>query len=108
MPKRKKEAKGEGSAPALAPVNASSKDIDEIFSKRAASKPAVPKPPKQSIIAQEAVPSTATVPVANELANVQKKVTAARAAKSTLISNASVNDDFADIRGTKKRSVQLE
>lgn len=106
MSKRKKEAKGKGSGHAVASVNAVSKDIDDIFAKRAVSKTVVSKPLMQSTESQKAEASAPTALVAIELSNVQKKVTAARAAKPAVISSSRVNDAFADIRGTKKSRVQ--
>ena len=70
MGKRKKHAKDEGTAPAVARVDVVTKDIDEIFAKKAPSKLAV------------------TIPV-----------------KSSVTRSANDNDDFADIRGIKKRII---
>ena len=106
MPKRSKEAKGGDSGHGVAPANAVSKDIDDIFEKKPLTKPSGPKFPERSTEGQQVVASAPTALVANELANVQKKVTAARAAKPCAMSNASANDDFADIRGTKRSSVK--
>ena len=67
---KRKHAKDEGTVPAVARVDVVTKDIDEIFAKKAPSKLAV------------------TIPV-----------------KSSVTRSANDNDDFADIRGIKKRII---
>jgi O6-methylguanine-DNA--protein-cysteine methyltransferase len=107
MAKRKKETKPEESASAVSPAKALAKDIDGIFAKKAASEPVVEKPPQKTLKSRQTVGTAPVGLVAEELADVHRKVKAARAVKSAVMPNVHGNDDFADIRGTKKRTIQL-
>ena len=106
MAKRKKETKPEESASAVSPAKAVAKDIDDIFAKKAASEPVVEKPPHKTLKSRQTV-ATAPVGLVAEEADVHRKVKAARAVKSAAMPNVHGNDDFADIRGNKKRTIQL-
>jgi hypothetical protein len=103
MSTRKKENKDQRSVPPVVSATATSKDIDDIFAKRPAAK-AVHKESLQENTKKDPPSRSSPPPVLdNELANIHRKVKAARAVKSVVAPRLSAQDDFADIRGTKKR-----
>jgi len=105
MGKRKKHAKDEGTAPAVARVDVVTKDIDEIFAKKAPSKPAVTIPVQTALKTSSTVGAGLAAVVTEDLADIDRKIKAAKPAKSFVTRSVNDNDDFADIRGIKKRII---
>src|SRR5579862_195008 len=105
MAKRKKENKDQMSVPTVVSATGASKDIDDIFAKRPTAKPVHKESLKQAT--KKGPPSGSAPPpvLDNELAKIHMKVKAARAVKSVVAPKTSVQYDFADIRGTKKRKM---
>lgn len=104
MAKGKKENKD---VPTVVSATGASKDIDAIFAKGPTAKPVHKESLKQT--ATKVTPSGSAPPrvLDNELANIHMKVKAARAIKQVVAPSLSAQDDFADIRGTKKRKMPL-
>ena len=106
MAKRKKAAKEEGTVRPAVQAKDIAKDIDEIFAERKSVKSVDEKPQKpksKQSISRVAVATTAVKAVEDDLASVQTKVKAAKAGRLSVVPVPGKHDDFADIRGTKKR-----
>ena len=100
---KRKENKDQESVLTVASASGASKDIDDIFAKSPATDPVRKESLKQTAESGPHLESTPRAPFNEELANVHRKVQAARGVKPIVAPHRSGQDDFADIRGTKKR-----
>ena len=81
------------------------KEIDDIFAARKLDSPSI----KTKVIKSADVESPSRKPKPNpeasDLASVQRQVQAAKSKGNTVASQSELNEDFADIRGTKKSTI---
>jgi hypothetical protein len=83
------------------------KDIDDIFAARKPTTPSVKtKPLKAGDVESSLRKATANLQ-GNDLASVQKQVQAAKSKRNALALQGAQDDDFADIRGTKKSIISI-
>lgn len=92
---KKKKPRQEGSNK---PPQGSLKDIDDIFAEKLPQKVAEQK----MLTGNSHEPTGKTA--GDDLATVQKKITTAKLREPNLNATVVADDDFSDIRGTKKRS----
>jgi hypothetical protein len=101
MAKKKKTQKDSEPKDSVVPVKDLARDIDDIFATKSIPKSTLQKPLKGILKAP-----TSTKPKETEvddLASLDNKVRAAKAAQGNASAKALKDDDFADIRGFKKR-----
>jgi hypothetical protein len=87
------------------PSQDSSKDIDDIFAekqpKTAAEQKSLTGKSDMTKSSRQSMETTA----GDDLATIQKKITTAKMKEPNFIAKVVADDDFADIRGTKKRTL---
>lgn len=86
------------------------KDIDDIFAtKKVVTSPSEPptKRPQKSVKVQSSGTTMTVRSTDDDLATVQGQVRAVKSAQSNKSSHVTKEDDFSDIRGTKKRTRDL-
>jgi hypothetical protein len=100
----KKKALKEKKEP-LEPVKNVAKDIDDIFATKKVTPLTSEKPLKGILKAPKTTTVVPEIEEVEDLASVRSKVRAAKAGREIGSLNGLKDDDFADIRGTKKRSL---
>ena len=78
------------------------KDIDDIFAARKPRTPSVKTKPLKAGEVQGSLRKATANLQGNDLASVQKQVQAAKSKRNDVASQSAQDNDFADIRGTKK------
>ena len=101
---KKKALKEEKKEP-LEPVKNVAKDIDDIFATKKVAPLTSEKPLKGILKAPKTTTVVPQIEEVEDLASVQSKVRAVKAGRKIGSLNELKDDDFADIRGTKKRSL---
>jgi type IV secretory pathway VirB10-like protein len=106
MAKKKKEQNYEAKEPVV-PIKDVAKDIDDIFATKSVPKPASEEPVKSILNTPKpttAMPDEPDEPEGQDLESVQSQVRAAKSSRVRPSSAVLKDDDFADIRGLKKRT----
>lgn len=104
---KKKKAQNDESKESIVPIKDVAKDIDDIFATKSVPKPASEEPVKSILKTSKpttAVPDSTDEPEGQDLESVQSQVRAAKSSRVRPSSAVLKDDDFADIRGLKKRT----